>query len=90
MDLNIFPLQTLQSLAERWNVQKQLVYKWSKTHLDFPKPIKGLIASTEKTPVPTVFALNDIERYEKLRGGAHRIADINKGKAGRPAKGARS
>lgn len=83
----VFPLQTIQSLSERWNVSRQLVYTWSQSHLDFPKPIEGIITATAKTP--TVYPLYEVERYENLRGGSHKIAEVNKGRAGRPKGGAK-
>ena len=60
---NVFPLQTNQSLAERWGVTKQNIYAWSRRHDDFPKPIEGVIDRSTK-----VYPMYEVERYEKLRG----------------------
>lgn len=62
----VFPLQTNQSLADRWGLSRQTVHSYSTKHPDFPKPIEGIIAETAK-PVK-VYAFNDVRRYEKARG----------------------
>lgn len=62
----VFPLQTIQSMAERWGVSRQNVYAWSKRHDDFPKELEGIIEKTDMTP--KVYALKDVERYERNRG----------------------
>lgn len=63
---DIFPLQTIQSLAIRWGVSNQVVTNWLNRHSDFPKPLEGII---EQTPgAPKVFALSDVGIYEKVRG----------------------
>lgn len=62
----LFPLQTIQSMAERWGVTRQMVNNWSERHDDFPTPLKGLITETAKTP--NVYPLNEVEEYEKARG----------------------
>jgi hypothetical protein len=62
----VFPLQTIQSMAERWGVKRQTVANWAARYNDFPKPLKGLIVETAKTP--TVYPLYEVERYEKARG----------------------
>ncbi len=62
----IFPLQTQMSLSKRWGVSRQMVANWAHRHDDFPKEIEGIIAKTSKTP--KVYAIADVEKYEKLRG----------------------
>lgn len=66
LNQKMFPLQTVQSLADRWRVNRNVVVNWSQRHNDFPKPINGIIAETKKNK--KVYALCDIEKYEKLRG----------------------
>lgn len=63
---DIFPLQTIQSMAERWGVSKQTVNNWAARHGNFPKAVEGLIAPTAKTP--TVYPLHAVKQYEKERG----------------------
>lgn len=65
MGYNIFPLQTIQSMAERWGVTRQTVNNWIARHDDFPEPIEGLITKTAKTP--NVYPLHEVERYEKVK-----------------------
>jgi hypothetical protein len=65
-DLTVFPLQTIQSMAERWGVSKQAVNNWSVRHNDFPKPLEGVIEQTAKTP--KVYPLYAVIRYENLKG----------------------
>lgn len=66
LDEKFFPLQTIQSMAERWGRRKQFVYRKYRTDLEFPKPVEGIITETAMTP--KLFAMHDVERYEKLRG----------------------
>lgn len=63
-----YPLQTIQSLADRWGVTRQLVNFWRTTHADFPTPQEGMITPTAKTPL--LFSIKEVEQYEK----AHRKA----------------
>jgi hypothetical protein len=65
-EYHVFPLQTIQSMAERWGVSRQNVVAWSKRHEDFPKELTGIIEQTAKTP--KVYALYEVERYETIRG----------------------
>lgn len=69
LDEKFFPLQTIQSMAERWGRRKQFVYRKYRTDLEFPKPVEGIITETAMTP--KLFAMHDVERYEKLRGYKH-------------------
>lgn len=62
---NIFPLQTIQSMAERWGVSRQTVVNWSNRNDDFPRELDGLIEQTAKTP--KVYALCDVLKYEQQR-----------------------
>lgn len=62
----IFPLQTIQSMAERWGVARQTVNNWMLRHPDFPKPAVGFLVATARTPL--VFANVDMLRYERNRG----------------------
>lgn len=62
----IFPLQTQRSLTDRWGVNRSVVANWAKRHDDFPKEVEGIIEKTAKTP--KVYALCDVEAYEKKRG----------------------
>ena len=62
----VFPLQTIQSMAERWGVHRNAVSNWMNRHSNFPQPLEGIIEKTGKTP--KVFPLYEIERYEKERG----------------------
>lgn len=59
------PLQTIQSMAERWGVQAQVVNNWRARHDDFPHPIEGIIEKTARTPL--VFSNEDVRRYERNR-----------------------
>lgn len=61
-----FPLQTIQSMAERWRVSRQNVAAWAQRHNDFPKELDGIIEKTGKTP--KVYALCDVLKYENVRG----------------------
>lgn len=63
---SMIPLQTQMSLAERWNVSRQTVANWARRHSDFPEEVEGIIEQTAKTP--KLYAMADVERYEKLRG----------------------
>lgn len=63
---SIFPLQTIQSMAERWGKTRQQVYAWSIRDDNFPVPIDGIIEKTAQTP--SVYPLYEIERYEKMKG----------------------
>jgi hypothetical protein len=63
---NIFPLHTLQSMAERWGLSRQAVYFRSTEHKDFPQPIEGIIEKTARTP--NVYPLYEVRRYENARG----------------------
>jgi hypothetical protein len=65
-EAHIFPLQTLQSMAERWGVSRQNVAAWAKRHDDFPKELAGIIEQTSKTP--KVYPLYAVEQYEQMRG----------------------
>lgn len=58
---DIFPLQTIQSMADRWGVTKQRVNNWRDRHDNFPKPIEGLLA----VKTPFVYPLYEVKRYEK-------------------------
>lgn len=66
----ILPFQTIQSMAERWGISRQLVYRWSTEYNDFPKALGGVIEQTSKTP--KVYPFYAVEKYEKLKGlGKH-------------------
>ena len=64
--VDIFPLQTIQSMAERWGVSRQAVNNWATRHDDFPKPLEGVIVATARTPL--VFSNADMLKYEQKRG----------------------
>lgn len=59
----VFPFYTNQALAQRWGVERRVVNNWSKRHVDFCKPVLGLI----KGGGP-YYPLHEIIRYEKKRG----------------------
>lgn len=65
-EAHIFPLQTQQSMAERWGVTRQNIAAWSKRHEDFPKELEGIIADTKGAP--KVYPLYEVEQYENIRG----------------------
>jgi hypothetical protein len=62
----IFPLQTIQSMAERWGLTKQAVAMRAQRDPIFPRPLDGMIAETKGAP--KVFALCDVKKYEKEKG----------------------
>lgn len=66
MGEKIFPMQTIQSMAERWGVHRNVVTNWAMRDAHFPQALSGVITPTSRTP--RVYALNDVERYEKLKG----------------------
>jgi hypothetical protein len=61
----VFPLQTTQSMAERWGVSKHIVNHWAMER-DFPTPVHGVVEKTSMTS--RLYSLVDVERYEKLKG----------------------
>ena len=60
---DIFPLQTIQSLADRWKVNRHNVENWRNRHMDFPQPIEGFIEG--KGPF---YPLYEVIQYEQARG----------------------
>jgi hypothetical protein len=60
----VFPLQTVQSLTDRWKVSKHAVENWRARHADFPKPIEGFIEGSRARFYP----LYEVIRYEQARG----------------------
>lgn len=62
----IFPLHTMQSMADRWGITKQNVNNRRRDDKQFPKPVVGLVVETKRAA--TLFPLFEIERYEKVRG----------------------
>lgn len=62
-----FPLQTFNSMADRWDKTRQHVrYLWE-TDPAFPKEETDLIEQTENKPL-RVFSYDDVKKYEKIRG----------------------
>jgi hypothetical protein len=61
----IFPLHTLQSMANRWGVDKQDVQNWKKRDKEFPWPMVGIVAETKRTSA--LYPLFAVEKYEQLR-----------------------
>jgi hypothetical protein len=61
---DIFPLQTIQSMAERWGLHRHNVENWRHRHADFPKPIEGLVDGGRVHFYP----LYEVLRYEQARG----------------------
>lgn len=62
----MFPLQTVQSLSERWGVTPEAVNTWRKRHTNFPKEIHGIVAQTKGSR--RLFPLYEVRRYEQERG----------------------
>lgn len=66
IDQKFFPLQTFQSMADRWGLTRQNVWMKFKQDAEFPREVSGIITRTARTP--KVFSMHDVLRYEKLRG----------------------
>ena len=62
----LFPLQTVQSMAERWGMKKQAVNWRRVNHLDFPQPMDGVIAKTKGSA--QVFPMYAVKEYERKHG----------------------
>lgn len=65
-ELHIFPLQTIQSMSERWGKSRQNVAMWAQRDPNFPKQLDGIIEKTSKTP--RVYPLHEVERFEQEKG----------------------
>lgn len=63
---NVFPLQTIQSMAERWGKSRQSVAMAAQRDPRFPRQLDGIIEQTAKTP--RVYPLYEVERYEQEKG----------------------
>jgi hypothetical protein len=62
----VFPFQTVNSLADRWNVGRGVVFNWSMRHKNFPEAVQGFIEG--KSHNQRIFPMYEIERYEKEKG----------------------
>lgn len=62
----IFPLQTVQSMADRWKMSRQSVAMRVQRDPHFPRPVDGLIARTSRTP--RVFSFDEVKAYEEEKG----------------------
>jgi hypothetical protein len=62
----VLPLFTKQGLAERWKTTRQNVNNWEGRHIDFCRPIDGIVIGGGR-----YYPLFEVERYERARGLNH-------------------
>lgn len=61
----LFPLHTVQSLANRWGVRPNVVSNWAARHSNFPRAIIGVVHPTKGRGL--YYPLYEVERYERER-----------------------